>query len=323
MQLKKLYYRLPDGEACYVCTPSDTGLSQFVVHPFELTDSSLTQAVDTSRFRLRKRSFVAHDRRLTSNSGHEQAVATAVQHIQNSALEKVVLHQQLTIDEVIDAQKSFEAACETYPSAFVYLLECTDGTSWIGASPETLAAWDGSHFVTMSLAGTRVAGSNTAWTDKEYREQQTVTDAIVARLGQAVSDAAVTVGEVNTITAGSLEHLHTEVRMAVTDRELALALAQSLHPTPAVCGQPRHLAQEQIAQLEDKPRELYTGYLGFVNKDSFRLFVNLRCAKIEASQTTIYVGGGINALSDPTAEVQETLNKAQTMSRILHPFGTE
>ena len=52
-------------------------------------------------------------------------------------------------------------------------------------------------------------------------------------------------------------------------------------------------------------------------KQETALFVNLRCMKIEDKLASIFVGGGITKDSNPEAEWEETVNKAQTMKKVL------
>ena len=93
-----------------------------------------------------------------------------------------------------------------------------------------------------------------------------------------------------------------------------------LHPTPAVCGIPKDEAFEFIKEHEGYAREYYTGYLGMLSSDpdcSSALYVNLRCMKYADNKVTVYVGCGITAQSDPEMEWQETIDKCQTMFKIL------
>lgn len=113
----------------------------------------------------------------------------------------------------------------------------------------------------------------------------------------------------------------------------------ALHPTPAVCGLPKEKARRFILKEEGYNREYYTGFLGELNKSqvtqrsrnrrnvenlAYRavkketsLFVNLRCMKIEGHKAVLFIGGGITKDSVPEDEWQETVNKSQTMKKVL------
>ncbi|MFD1079733.1 chorismate-binding protein, partial [Longispora fulva] len=116
-------------------------------------------------------------------------------------------------------------------------------------------------------------------------------------------------------------------------------IIKALHPTPAVCGLQKEKAQNFILSEENYDREFYTGFLGELNlqnstsrsvnkrnvenlayrtvKKKTALFVNLRCMKLRENAAYLYVGGGITKDSDPEAEWEETVNKSQTMKKVL------
>ncbi|WP_313791385.1 chorismate-binding protein [Lacinutrix neustonica] len=112
-----------------------------------------------------------------------------------------------------------------------------------------------------------------------------------------------------------------------------------MHPTPAVCGLPKATAKQFILENENYKREFYTGFLGELNcqertsRNTNRrnvennaynlvntvsnLYVNLRCMQLSDVQASIYVGGGITKDSMPKKEWEETVNKAETMKKVL------
>lgn len=95
-------------------------------------------------------------------------------------------------------------------------------------------------------------------------------------------------------------------------------LINALHPTPAVCGLPKAVAEAFILQNENYDRSYYSGYLGELNlNERTSLFVNLRCVELENNLASIYVGGGITADSIPENEWEETVSKAEVMKKVL------
>ncbi len=104
-------------------------------------------------------------------------------------------------------------------------------------------------------------------------------------------------------------------------------IINSLHPTPAVCGFPKTVAQKFLLENENFDREYYAGYLGELNS-KFRnfethLFVNLRCMKIEKNscgqfeKVHFFAGGGITKDSIAENEWAETVQKMQTMKTLF------
>lgn len=248
---------------------------------------------------------------------YRQKVQQALRSIDEGTTDKIVLSRAATDHLRVDPVAFFEALTATYPEAFVYLLWTPQHGCWAGATPETLLAYHDGSWHTQSLAGTLPLHAVRNWSDKEYLEQQLVTDTIVASLTQA--GFVPKVGERRTVGAGAVQHLSTPIAVeAPYDQATAVNLARQLHPTPAVCGLPRDQATTAIAAIEQRNRQLYTGYLGPVMADSAaQLFVNLRCCQLWKDAVTLHVGGGIVAGSEPEAEWEETENKARTLRSVL------
>ena len=143
--------------------------------------------------------------------------------------------------------------------------------------------------------------------------------------------------KVETIKAGNLLHLKTRVSGLLTSNLKEVVTV--LHPTPAVCGLPKVTAKQFILNNENYNREFYSGYLGELNikekttrntnrrnvennaysavKTISNLYVNLRCMQLTDVKASIYVGGGITKDSIAENEWQETVNKTQTMKKVL------
>lgn len=190
---------------------------------------------------------------------------------------------------------------------------------WIGATPETLLDCDGVSLTTMALAGTRKAGAQGPWGQKEQEEQQIVTDYI----SKVFRDKGLEpiIGERFSRKAGQVEHLCTPISLKVGSANGRLAeILSALHPTPAVGGYPKELAMEWIRRVEPHERRYYGGYLGPMFGEHVRLFVNLRCMEVDDSRLRLYVGGGLTDKSDPKSEWKETEEKAQTLLSIINGY---
>jgi menaquinone-specific isochorismate synthase len=86
-----------------------------------------------------------------------------------------------------------------------------------------------------------------------------------------------------------------------------LDVLASLHPTPAVGGQPRHAAQPDIARLERFDRGLYAGAVGWFDPAGDGEFVvAIRSALMDGPRARLFAGAGIVEGSAPAAEKAET-----------------
>lgn len=174
----------------------------------------------------------------------------------------------------------------------------------------------------MALAGTQpyTKEKSVFWRPKEKDEQQQVTNMILDKLKPVTS--SLQISETYTHQAGALLHLRTDITGELNTQTTLTAIATALHPTPAVGGNPKKIAQDFILENEGYNREYYTGFFGpvFNNGTSATLMVNLRCMRIENEAARLFVGGGITLDSHPGEEWQETQNKMQTMLQVLQPM---
>ena len=261
----------------------------------------------------------------TAKNNFEFIVSKAIQEIEKGTFSKVVLSRVEIIDlSNFDLSSLFVKLASTYPSAFTYCWFHPEIGLWMGATPEILIKVNGNKFQTVALAGTQLynGSEEVLWLKKEKDEQQLVTDYILDKFSQSVSEVQISVPK--TIKAGNLLHLKTEIQGIVNENTNLNELVLLLHPTPAVCGLPKVESVDFIKENEDYDREFYAGYLGEINYNASSetdLFVNLRCMQIqrnnEVYNTHLYIGCGITKDSIPEMEWFETVNKAMTLKNVL------
>jgi anthranilate synthase component I len=89
-------------------------------------------------------------------------------------------------------------------------------------------------------------------------------------------------------------------------------------PQGTVSGAPKIRAMEIIDELEPVRRGVYAGAVGYFsftgNTDTA---IALRTLLIKGDRVYIQAGGGVVADSDPSAEYEESCNKARAMIRAL------
>ncbi|MGS2739545.1 isochorismate synthase [Sinomicrobium sp. M5D2P17] len=264
---------------------------------------------------------------------HVGLVRKGVEAILNGKLEKVVLSREegvrITENNPIAI---FQRLLESYEDAFCYIWYHPKTGLWLGATPETLLHIKGCVLHTMALAGTQKFSGTTKvnWREKEKREQQVVTDAIVDSLRFKVKSLKISAA--GTHRAGNLIHIKTDIQATLIPKYKTKNIApllHSLHPTPAVCGFPKEEARRFIQENEGYDRSFYAGFLGELNVDitpetvpdpdnrDSALYVNLRCMQISDDVACLYIGGGITRDSVPESEWEETVYKSHTMKKVL------
>jgi anthranilate/para-aminobenzoate synthase component I len=117
-----------------------------------------------------------------------------------------------------------------------------------------------------------------------------------------------------------LSHLISEVRGRVRPELTLVDVVAETFPPGSVTGTPKHRVLAAIEALEDTPRGLYTGCMGFVDRaGGCSLAVAIRTAVIEQGRVDYFAGGGIVAASDPARESAETDLKAAQFLSALSP----
>ncbi len=260
----------------------------------------------------------------TKKEEYVSNVSDAVNAIHRGDFHKAVVSRVMVEKIKTDFRvgRIFDAMCNSYPHAMVYLFKMPETNAWMGATPEPCLIKSGGWFKTVSLAGTQILGKKSLhdiqWGEKEIAEQAIVSRFIVKLVDNLGVDLYKIKGPLNFV-AGNLVHLFTSFEFKVDDVRVKWTdFLNSLHPTPSICGLPRLDALKFILKKESHSRTYYSGLVGPVNiHESTDLFVNLRCMQIGSENLVLYSGAGITDSSDPNKEWDETTNKLQTVKKVL------
>lgn len=334
-----LYTTSSFNESGFVFAPFDSS-KQVVLIPYESSKHIITIYSDSEiKKKIKKQDEVL----FTTKEEHLHLIENGIQSIKNGQLVKVVLSRKEEVAlPTTNILEIFNNLLDNYLNALVYCWYHPKVGLWLGATPETLLQVEANRFKTMALAGTQsYKGTlDVQWNLKEKEEHDIVTNSIYRALKKNVN--SITVSKTNTVKAGNLLHLQTQISGTLYSKlqEVNLELLlKSLHPTPAICGFPKETAKQFILENENYNREYYTGFLGEINfseitkrnsnkrnvennaytimKKVSNIFVNLRCMQIKDQKALIYVGGGITKDSIAEHEWEETVNKTSTIKNCL------
>ena len=339
LQITNNLYKINDfTEKGFIFSPFDD-TEPSVLIPEKHSETLITSNVPSSTLNTVKTndSFHALEEEKTF---HINLINKGIEAINNNQFKKVVLSRQETVNlSEASFLSIFKNLLNTYPLAFVYCWYHPKVGLWLGATPETLIKIEGNQFSIMALAGTQVYNDtlDVTWGTKEHNEQQFVTDFILDSLKPLIE--SVTVSNTETIKAGNLLHLKTMISAKLKSNATLQTLISAIHPTPAVCGLPKHKAKQFILKNENYNRSFYTGFLGELNletikaprfgkrnienrayaitKKNTQLYVNLRCMQLVDKNAIIYVGGGITSGSEADKEWEETVSKSLIIKNIL------
>jgi para-aminobenzoate synthetase/4-amino-4-deoxychorismate lyase len=90
---------------------------------------------------------------------------------------------------------------------------------------------------------------------------------------------------------------------------------RALFPCGSITGAPKVRAMQLLAQIEDEPRGVYTGAIGYFSKQRSVFSVAIRTVELEGEHGKMGVGSGIVIDSDAGEEFRECLLKAEFLTQ--------
>jgi para-aminobenzoate synthetase/4-amino-4-deoxychorismate lyase len=96
---------------------------------------------------------------------------------------------------------------------------------------------------------------------------------------------------------------------------------RALFPSGSVTGAPKVRAMQLIAQLEARPRGIYTGAIGYFSRQTTVFNVAIRTLELEGHRAVMGVGSGIVIDSRADDELAECLLKTQFLTHATEPFS--
>ncbi|VXD21078.1 Isochorismate synthase [Planktothrix serta PCC 8927] len=259
----------------------------------------------------------------------KQSVHSALDLIQAKSLKKLVLSQPIDVvsKKPFNLINSLNNLRFLYPDCYIFSTANGKGQQFIGASPERLISLKNQELITDALAGSAPRGKTPLEdinlgqellnSEKNLREHQVVVDFIVERLlSLGLTPNLTSLPRLRQLT--NIQHLWTPIQCQVSANIHLLEILAQLHPTPAVAGTPRDIAQQQIHHYETFDRSLYAAPIGWIDHQGNGEFVvGIRSALLDGNRARLYAGAGIVAGSEPEKELAEIQLKLQALLRAL------
>lgn len=201
------------------------------------------------------------------------------------------------------------------------------------ASPELFYAVDGQSITTRPMKGTVARGCNAADdqrqrqallnSEKDRAENLMIVDMLRNDLGRIAQPGSITVEQLWQLEAyPTLWQMTTPVTARLQPDVGLPELFRALFPCASITGAPKVKTMELISELEQQPRQIYTGSLGFVTpagRSQFNVAIRTVLYQRQQQRIDYGVGGGIVWDSQPESEWQETRTKARVLPG-LAPF---
>jgi len=268
---------------------------------------------------------------VTSNVTREQFeanVKTAKEYIAAGDIYQVVLSQRFEAAIDADPFTVYRALRHVNPSPYMYFLR-VGGRSIVGSSPEMLVRVEGRQVQTHPIAGTRPRGKTEEedvrlGEELKRNEKERAEHVMLVDLGRNDIGRVAKYGTVRVPTYMTLEryshvmHLVSIVEGKLDDQHDRLDALVACFPAGTVSGAPKVRAMEIIAELEKQRRGVYAGAVGYLDfAGNLDFCITIRTVLIENGRAYVQAGAGIVADSNPTAEYEETKDKARAVLRAL------
>lgn len=270
----------------------------------------------------------------------ESAVEAAKEYIRAGDAFQIVLSQRLSRQTTASDVAIYRALRLLNPSPYMFLLHFPtdnshDALSIVGASPEMLVRLEDGIASVRPIAGTRHRGQTVDEDNalaeelladpKERAEHIMLVDLGRNDLGRVCEYGSVEVSEMMNVERYShVMHIVSHVQGKLRPEFDAFDLLGATFPAGTLSGAPKIRAMEIIDELEKTRRNVYGGGIGYFSfSGSMDTCIAIRTLVKCGDQVYVQAGGGIVADSVPSAEYQESLNKARALAEAIKLAETD
>lgn len=206
----------------------------------------------------------------------------------------------------------------------------------LSSSPESLIEIEGDQITTRPIKGTRRRDpddqkdqklqAKLLESPKDNAELLMIVDLERNDLGKVCEYGSIRVGTMGPRgtripkieSFAQVHHLVAEISGTLKSNITPVDALKALFPGGSITGAPKIRAMEIIKELEDHPRSVYTGALGYIGAGGKSQFnMPIRTLTKLGSNVYFHAGGGIVIDSDPLAEYEEVMVKAEGMIQSL------
>jgi len=259
-----------------------------------------------------------------SKESFEKSVEKCVEYIRAGDIFQVVPSQRLSVRTDVAAFEIYRSLRVVNPSPFMFYVR-TPECELVGCSPEIMCRVNERLVTVRPLAGTRKRGE-TMQEDKalekelladpkERAEHVMLVDLGRNDVGRVAQFGSVELTEIMVVERYShVMHISSEVQGQLRDGIDSFDALKACLPAGTVSGAPKVRAMEVIDDIEPHRRGPYGGAVGYIDyRGNMDTCIALRTMVVTDGIVHVQAGCGVVADSDPTAEYEETLNKAKAL----------
>ncbi|MEW5985164.1 MAG: aminodeoxychorismate synthase component I [Chloroflexota bacterium] len=261
----------------------------------------------------------------TGRPAYDQAIAAIKEQIANGYTYQVNYTIRLRAAFQGDPWRLFVDLAEAQQGDYAAYVD-TGRFTLCSASPELFFDLDGQQLVSRPMKGTAGRGRTLAedearrqWlrqSEKNQAENVMIVDMIRNDLGRVARLGSVHVPALFAVEKYPTVWQMTSTVAAQTDASLTEIL-RALFPCASITGAPKVSTMGIIADLEQEPRGVYTGSIGFIapgRRAQFNVAIRTVVVDKEQDQAEFGVGGGIVWDSAAEEEYQECQVKARVLT---------
>ncbi|WDI31090.1 anthranilate synthase component I [Hyphococcus flavus] len=260
----------------------------------------------------------------TKQSDYVNMVKRAKDYIRAGDIFQVVLSQRFSRPFSAPPFELYRALRRSNPSPFMYYFSL-GGFAIVGSSPEILVRVRDGEITIRPIAGTRPRGKTPK--DDLRLEKELLNDPkeraehlMLLDLGRNDVGRSAEIGSVRVTDQFKIEryshvmHIVSNVVGTLRNDEHPVNAVVNGFPAGTVSGAPKIRAMEIIDELEQSPRGVYAGAIGYFSANgNVDTCIALRTAIVKDGVMHVQAGAGIVADSDPAAEQNECENKAKAL----------
>jgi len=258
----------------------------------------------------------------------EGAVRQIQEDIAAGEIYQAVLSQRFETTTEASPFDVYRALRHINPSPYMYFIRIGPDAI-VGASPEMLVRVEGTHLETHPIAGTRRRGATEAEdqrlaeelkeNEKERAEHVMLVDLGRNDIGRVSSVGTVSVPQYMTVEKYShVMHLVSRVEGRLADGRDRLDALVATFPAGTLTGAPKIRAMQIVGALEPTRRGLYGGAVGYLDfAGNLDFCIAIRTITMRDGHAQAQAGAGIVADSVPSAEYEETRDKARALIQAL------
>uniref|UniRef100_Q3ATI0 Para-aminobenzoate synthase, component I n=1 Tax=Chlorobium chlorochromatii (strain CaD3) TaxID=340177 RepID=Q3ATI0_CHLCH len=272
----------------------------------------------------------------TTEIDHAEQVAAIREEIAAGKVYQVNLTARYHFSMAGEAPALFAALRQQQPASYTAFLNCGERTI-LSFSPELFFRTDGCAIETRPMKGTAPRGSSAEedahlrlqlqQCEKNCAENLMIVDLLRNDLGRICTPATIKATKLfATESWPTLHQMISTISGELRNNVSLYELFQALYPCGSITGAPKISAMQLIQQLEQSPRGIYTGAIGYITPPSaqvsaqtMRFSVAIRTLELQGQHGIYGSGGGIVWDSVAADEYCECQLKTKILESIAAP----